>query len=318
MSAALTCETSVSEDADISFAALRLQVKADHLAEVSPGRAAARAVAVVAVWTGGSGIALAVDRWWAWPVVWWVQALCLVGSSSAMHEATHGALARTRRGNQILATIWGLSILFNAALWRQFHLAHHAYAGTDRDPEPQQEARTVAEYLVSIPLTGAGFVFAQWVISAKATLTGATPDWVRKSGRLSTRVNGALVLVVTAVLALAMFVEPGLVLRLWLGPYIVGLLVVAPATSITEHYGCATNGHSTDPFAYTRTVLTNPVVRFLLWQNNFHAAHHAFPAVPAHNAQRLHQLVATRTTHTSPGYLRFHLDVIRSLASRAP
>ncbi len=315
MSTALSREAGVSDEATLTFTDLRRKVASDHLADVSRLRAAARAVALIALWIGLSGMGLALGRWWAWPLIWWVQALCLVGSYAAMHEGTHGALARSRRANEILAAVWGLTILWNASLWRQFHLAHHAYAGTDRDPEPQQEARSALGYLMAMPIMGVSFVIAQWLISAKATLTGNTPDWGRTTGRRSARINGAVLLAWTAILVAATAAQPGLVLRVWLGPYLLGVLVAAPATSVPEHYGCATDERTTDPFATTRSVLSNPAARFILWQNNYHAAHHAFPAVPAHNALRLHELVADRTTHTSSGYLRFHLDMIRSLAS---
>lgn len=298
--------------------ALRRQVLADHLTDHSPGWVAYRTVASVAVWCGASAAGLLVDRWWMWALVWWVQALCLVGSYSAMHEGTHGSLARSRARNHILAACWGLTILWNAALWRQFHLAHHAHTGTDRDPEPREEVRTPARYLVGVPLAGVWFLVAQWVISARAAVTGSTPGWGRSSGRRAARLNGVVLLFWTGLIVAAAVAEPGLMLRLWMGPCIVAVLVVAPGTGITEHFGCASSRGggppATDPFVTTRSVVTNPVVRFLFWQNNYHAAHHAFPAVPAHHAARVHRLVAGRTVHLSPGYVRFHLTTIRQLA----
>jgi fatty acid desaturase len=306
-------ERSVAEHADES---LRRQVVAEHLTDVSPRRAALRIMAMVAIWCAGTTFGLVLEHWWAWAAAWWVQALCLVGSYSAMHEGTHGTLARSRRWNRLLAGAWGMTILWNAALWRQYHLAHHAHAGTDADPEPSTEASSALAYVTGIPLTGAGFALAQWAISARATVTGFAPAWSRGAGHRAARRNGALLLAWTAALAIAAATEPGLVLRLWLGPYLLAVLLVAPATGITEHYGCERGLGAPDPYASTRTVISNPAVRFLFWQNNFHAAHHAFPTVPAHNAPRLHRLVAGRTVHLASGYVRFHLEVVRRLATR--
>ena len=297
--------------------ALRNLIRADHLTDPSPGRVALRTAGLVAIWCGSSAAGFALGRWWVWLAAWWLQALLLVGSYSAMHEGTHGCLSRSRRRNQLLAAAWGLTILWNAALWRQFHLAHHAHTGTDRDPEPHEEATSVLRYLFGIPLAGIGFAVAQWVISARAACTGVTPDWGRTSGRRAARRNGTALLVWTAALIAATAAQPGLVLRLWLGPYLLAVLLVAPATGITEHYGCERGGRGSDPFSVTRSVVTNPVVRFVFWQNNYHAAHHAFPAVPAHHAARLHRAVAERTVHLSSGYVRFHLSQLRALAARA-
>jgi len=302
---------------DIGLDGLRRQVRAEHLTDHSAGWVAYRTAALVAIWCGSSAAGFALGRWWVWAAAWWVQALCLVGSYSAMHEGTHGSLARRRTWNQVLAAAWGLTILWNAALWRQFHLAHHAHTGTDRDPEPSEEATSVGRYLLGIPLAGIGFLAVQWALSARATLSGTTPDWGRASGARAARRNGLALLLWTAVLVAAVAVQPGLVIRLWLAPYLVAVLLVAPGTGMTEHYGCARGGRSPDPFAASRSIATNPVVRFLFWQNNFHAAHHAFPAVPAHHAARLHQAVAGRTVHFASGYVRFHIGELRALADRS-
>ncbi|MEP0777705.1 fatty acid desaturase [Microcoleus sp. ZQ-A2] len=39
----------------------------------------------------------------------------------------------------------------------------------------------------------------------------------------------------------------------------------------------------------TRTILTNPVTRFFMCNENYHLEHHLYPAVPWYNLPRLHQ-----------------------------
>ncbi len=41
----------------------------------------------------------------------------------------------------------------------------------------------------------------------------------------------------------------------------------------------------------TRTVLLNPLVRFLYWHMNYHIEHHMYPAVPCYNLGRLHAAI---------------------------
>ena len=41
-----------------------------------------------------------------------------------------------------------------------------------------------------------------------------------------------------------------------------------------------------------RTVLQDPVTRFLYWQMNYHTEHHQYAAVPFHALRKLHRLVA--------------------------
>ena len=47
----------------------------------------------------------------------------------------------------------------------------------------------------------------------------------------------------------------------------------------------------------TRTVESNFLVRWLLWETNFHAEHHAYPAVPFYNLPKLHALLDPHIKH---------------------
>ena len=38
----------------------------------------------------------------------------------------------------------------------------------------------------------------------------------------------------------------------------------------------------------TRTVILNPIIRFLYWHMNYHIEHHMYPSVPCYNLKRLH------------------------------
>jgi len=47
----------------------------------------------------------------------------------------------------------------------------------------------------------------------------------------------------------------------------------------------------------TRTVESNKIVRWLLWETNFHAEHHAYPMVPFFNLPKLHELLNDHIKH---------------------
>ncbi|MGZ4761026.1 MAG: fatty acid desaturase, partial [Ilumatobacteraceae bacterium] len=63
----------------------------------------------------------------------------------------------------------------------------------------------------------------------------------------------------------------------WLAPWLVALVIVVPLVLVTEHYG-ATVG-TVEAAENTRTVVSNGVVRWMYWNNNFHTAHHQLPTV---------------------------------------
>jgi nitrite reductase/ring-hydroxylating ferredoxin subunit len=59
---------------------------------------------------------------------------------------------------------------------------------------------------------------------------------------------------------------------------------------LTQHAGLAED--VLDHRANTRTVLMNPVARFLYWNMNYHVEHHMFPVVPFHALPALHREIA--------------------------
>jgi fatty acid desaturase len=54
-------------------------------------------------------------------------------------------------------------------------------------------------------------------------------------------------------------------------------------------------------------------VRLFTWNMPFHAAHHAYPAVPFHALPRLYALVRARLANLEPGYVAATIKVNRHL-----
>ena len=112
---------------------------------------------------------------------------------------------------------------------------------------------------------------------------------------------------------------------LWFGLLVAGLLGVGGALEIvaafvlshlflgvwlqTEHTG---RGFDGSILARTRTVETLAPVRYFLWNMNYHAEHHAWPAVPWHALPRVHALVRSHVD-AAPGYLTLHREVFAAV-----
>jgi fatty acid desaturase len=141
------------------------------------------------------------------------------------------------------------------------------------------------------------------------TVFGRYPSFVRtRTGRGAIRGDALILLALTTALTAAAVAAPVLVLQVWLAPLLVAVGIVLPLTGMTEHYRCALGG---EVFDTTRSVVSNRLFRFLVWNNNFHTVHHLLPAVPFHHAPEVHRYIAARTVHLEPSYLRFHLGVLR-------
>ena len=63
----------------------------------------------------------------------------------------------------------------------------------------------------------------------------------------------------------------------------------------------------------TRTMKTNPVVRWLAWQMPYHCEHHTFPSVPFHALHLAYDKIAPRHGALIPGYAAFAVTYWKSL-----
>ncbi len=271
------------------------------------------AVHVAMIVATGTLVTLASGTWWLLP------AMALHGVPLAylfcpMHEGVHRTAFASRRLNDGVAAIAGLVIGLPAGFYRIFHFAHHRFTQDPaRDPE----------LLVPKPVTLGGYLFVMsglswWVNRVGRTLRHAVTGRVRdpavpparhaevvREARLTWAVYAAIALV-----SIALGRSEALVY--WVVPLALGLPVLR-FFLLAEHTGCAFG--SEDMFANTRTTYTNRAMRLLAWNMPFHCEHHSYPSVPFHALHKVNPLIRARLVHTAPGYLAFHRDLLRRLAS---
>jgi fatty acid desaturase len=284
------------------------------LTERSSWRASVRTLINGGLYAGLAVVGFSAHRLPVWLAVWFAQGCILVGSYSAMHEAAHGTLYPSRRANRLAGPVWASTILVNWSLWRAFHLEHHSHTGTPDDPKVKYRYAVTRrwQYLL-VPLGGLAFVGEFWIASLR-TCFGQFPKYVRgNTSRRAIRSDAFVQLLVTAALVGGLFIAPSVIIHLWLAPLLMTVCVVLTGTGMSEHYGCAFGGEA---FETTRSVRSNRLFRFLVWNNNFHTAHHLLPSVPFHHAPALHAYIEPRVGHLSRSYTAFHLDVLRSCGKR--
>ena len=288
---------------------------ADHgLTERSSWRATVRTLAVGGLYAGLAVVGVAANRWPVWFAVWFVQGCVLVGSYSAMHEAAHATLYPSRRANRVAGVLWASTILVNWSLWRSFHLEHHAHTGGPEDPKVKYRFSVTRPIQYALlPLGGLAFMGELWLTSL-GTLFGRFPSYVRtRTGRRAIQFDALVLLLVTGALGAGIVVAPSIVVHVWAAPMLVTFCAILPMTGMSEHYGCSLGG---EVFDTTRSVVSNRAFRYLVWNNNFHVAHHLVPAVPFHHAPELHAYIEPRMHHLCRSYTSFHLGIVRSCRHR--
>jgi fatty acid desaturase len=96
-------------------------------------------------------------------------------------------------------------------------------------------------------------------------------------------------------------------LALWMGSILPLMVIGLPRlygawhhvmTGLLQHGGLADN--VIDHRMNSRTVLMNPVSRFIYWNMNYHVEHHMFPMVPYHRLPELHAKIRHDLPEATP------------------
>jgi fatty acid desaturase len=287
--------------------------KVDSLAEslsAKSYRSIPRIFLDLLLWIGMAGLAIYFARWWFTAVVIFgigfgpFHDLLVQG-----HEGTHDLISRNRGVNDFF-TWWTLAFAgISAEAHRRFHLDHHHYAHTARDPEYRFFERVVP----GVPGWAYFFipVCAQIGVNAYG-LEKKMPAGVRR--RIALELAGAVILHATVAFLLGW---RRYLLFVFL-PLVTGLYVASVLRSVTEHHDVTEGSEWTN----ARSIVTHPVIEFL-WSNvNYHLEHHLYPRVPYHALPELRQaLTAEYQAHQSNvgnGYGRTALTLLRDPRHFAP
>ena len=242
---------------------------------------------------GFAGIGIALwPSWWSAP--FWLAYGVLYGSAmdSRWHECGHGTAFRTRAYNDWLYQIASFCMVRNPVTWRYSHARHH----TDtiivgRDPEIVA-MRPPALFRIVMNFFGIFDAWNGWVrmlYNASGRIHPEEASYIPEQEQAGViRIARIWVVIYAGVIALALAM--GSILPLM----VIGLPRLYGAwhhvlTGVMQHAGLAEN--VTDHRLNSRTVLINPVSRFIYWNMNYHVEHHMFPMVPYHRLPDLHAAI---------------------------
>jgi len=200
-----------------------------------------------------------------------------------IHEGLHGLLARSPAANHFWSFLCGLPLLVSASAYRKTHSDHHFEFGRKADFGTYRQhlgkpALVWAAYLLqlvfgsvlyillipALGMRGASWKVRVWIVVELALIAG----WVT-------------------------WLVHAFPARVWLTYWIAPSLVMMMLTNIR---GLASHalGDLEDIYLSSRTVGSNPLVRFLFLHENYHLEHHLFPQVPSYHLSRAHRLVWDR------------------------
>ena len=238
-----------------------------------------------------------------WPVLVPVQGLLLISLFHLLHECIHDTPFRTRRINRIIGSVCGFILFLPCEWFRYFHRDHHRYTQIEgKDPElATAKPATRVQWLLHIsglPLYKSLFlIFCQVFIGRN--LDSFIPEKARSSVVNEVRV---MLLSYSILIIASVWLKSSLLLWVWLVPLWIGQPFLR-LYLLAEHTLCENNE---DMFHNTRTVISNPVVRWFTWNMPFHTEHHVYPGVPFHKLPLLHEKMQDFLVHKDISYTDFN------------
>lgn len=242
-----------------------------------------------------------------------VAAAALHGISLFTHEAVHSVLNPSRVVNNVFGAICAWPVLQNFTAYKVLHLRHHKFLGVEGDPDHYANY-TRWTWMVFI-MNWLRFLIGYPVYLVMIPILGFRQG--RSGDRFWIVIESLAVLVMGVVIYLSPI--PGTYLFYgWLLP----MIVINSFVNIRGMSQHTLLPKPNDPVLGSRTILSNPITRYFMCNENYHLEHHLFPRVPWYRLPELHRelnadLQAQSATFI-PGYLSFAWQFVITSFRRSP
>ena len=260
----------------------------------------------------GSLIWLAQPNWWLMIPAMALHGFFIVTMFAPMHECVHRTAFENRTLNEIFGWIAGVLSFYNFTYYRHYHTWHHRYTqDAERDPELMTpKPQSIWGYLLEI--SGITFwLFRPTLFLGLAVGRATRYLFVPADARWTIAVSAAAQLAIYLAGIVSIIMGYPYVWLYWFLPAILGQPLLR-AILIAEHTGCSMGENG---LTNTRTTLTNPLVRLVMWNMSFHTEHHLYPSIPFHQLPGAHQQLRDKLRHLAPNYVAANRTVIQSLGT---
>ncbi|NRF95904.1 fatty acid desaturase family protein [Paenibacillus frigoriresistens] len=229
--------------------------------------------------------------WWALPVFAIYGLVYYAFAHSRWHECAHYTAFKSAWLNEVVYFIVSFASIRLATYRRWKHTRHHTDTQiVGRDPEinvPRPPSfRTMLMNIFNVDLTRLEFITAFRLSFGKLREFEKDIIPATESHKMYWEARFFL-LVYAVVIGIAIYMQSILPLLYFGLPALYGAIFTNPIFFVIEHGGL--HEDVLDHRMCTRTVLMNPVIRFLQGNMNYHMEHHMFPMIPYHALPELHK-----------------------------
>jgi len=256
--------------------------------------------------------------WWAIPGFFVYGALVGGSTDARWHECGHGTAFRSQWLNDLVYYPASFMLAREATYWRWSHFRHHTdtiIVGRDVEivfPRPPSVAKLAWMFT---HLEGGTSMMRTTVKHALGRSDDNIDVLIPTSERGRVFLEARMYVAIwVATIVWAITTRSFYPLLLIGGPTFYGAWLVL-FFGVTQHAGLMED--ELDHRRSTRTVLMNPVFRFLYLNMNYHVEHHMFPAVPYYNLPRLHAEVRDQLPEPMPGTIATYKEIIHAFREQA-
>ena len=241
------------------------------------------------------------------------QSLLLMSLFAPLHECSHSTAFKSKFLNRLVMFCCGMIHLMPSIWFREFHMQHHRHTqDVTKDPELGTEyPRTIGDYIFLI--TGIKI----WIYLVKnffRLLSGnANESYINKHNTKKVVIEARIIFIVYLLfLFVSLNLNNGILLYAWIIPMIIGQPFLR-LFLLAEHGLCDL---TTDMSKNSRTTKTNFLVRFFMWNMNYHTEHHTTPGIPFHKLQEYQKIIKHKFKYQELGYLNFHKKYLMHLLNQ--
>lgn len=255
--------------------------------------------------------------WATWACVpFWMVYGVLYGSAcdSRWHEAGHGTAFKTKWMNNVVYHIASFMVMRNPVSWQWSHFRHHSdtlIVGRDPEIAFMHPAKLLAGVLHFVGIIDAWASLKVLIRNSFGIFSEDERDYIPESdlpkATFWARIH-ILIYLATVIVAV------------WMGSIIPLMIIGLPRlygcwhmymTGLIQHGGLAED--VLDHRLNSRTVLMNPISRWIYWNMNYHIEHHMYPLIPYYNLPELHELIKKDLPAPCPSIFAAYAEMVPAI-----
>ncbi|MCD8485721.1 MAG: fatty acid desaturase [Desertifilum sp.] len=234
-----------------------------------------------------------------------IAAASLHGISLFTHEGVHGVLDRNPHINRFLSIACALPVGQNFSAYQVLHLKHHQHLGDEGDPD-RYKNYTRQPGLVFLMYWGR-LIIGYPVYLVAIPILG----WLQGNAKERFWIVLEVLLLGLGVIGAILSPIPS---AFWVHGWLIPMLLINVMVNIRGMSQHTLLEPETDIIRGTRTILTSPLVRFFMCNENYHLEHHLYPAVPWYHLPQLHAELKAELESLGAPYIPSYFSFVRDFA----